>query len=499
MYTVAPIARLTRAHALWACRYQGHKGLLKYILEPPVALAGAAHDAVAKKNAETVDILMKFMSKTAFESVITPNDKDNPHAIWNQIISCYASTSSNNKGRVWLKFMRYEYRGNLSEFINNMHKMLIEIALVKLGVPDNILCFSILSKLSEDLWNVVDNIIMNEVIIKSPNATLTKLQELVHLEESRKKKTQPATSTAKAKEQSDAAAALMHESKRGKRCNKKDRPICKNGKHNPLITTHSVNSFKSKPIVLDTGATHHLINNPNVFQPTSNTSMKIATGGHSNFLSATATLTNHVGQKIVLNNVLLVLTLNRSLISIPCLFEKQFLIKKFKNDEVEIEVDGGYQLLGSVKNNLLELHSSHFDEMNLDSACYQSSPESPNWHVRLGHPNPKYLKHLKLEDQAIECPICKECKSKALPFSSKFKAVTEVLKAVHMDLVGPFPVQSTAGSLYFLTLIDQHSGFKNVKFLRQKSETFNQFVEFKNQAEKQTKKLLCILVSDGGG
>ncbi|PLW12838.1 hypothetical protein PCANC_19202 [Puccinia coronata f. sp. avenae] len=77
-----------RAHALWACRYQGHKGLLKHILEPPVALAGAAHDAVAKKNAETVDILMKFMSKTAFESVITPNDKDNPHAIWNQIISC---------------------------------------------------------------------------------------------------------------------------------------------------------------------------------------------------------------------------------------------------------------------------------------------------------------------------------------------------------------------------------------------------------------------------
>jgi hypothetical protein len=31
---------------------------------------------------------------------------------------------------------------------------------------------------------------MNEVIIESPIATLTKLQELVHLEESRKKKTQ---------------------------------------------------------------------------------------------------------------------------------------------------------------------------------------------------------------------------------------------------------------------------------------------------------------------
>ena len=84
--------------------------------------------------------------------------------------------------------MRYEYGGNLKEFISDMHQMLTKIALVKLSVPNNILSFSILSKLSEDLWNVVDNIIMNKVLIKSPNATLTKLQELVHLEESWKRK-----------------------------------------------------------------------------------------------------------------------------------------------------------------------------------------------------------------------------------------------------------------------------------------------------------------------
>lgn len=359
------IPRLDEKNYLhWSMRIKAHlrhKGLLKYIFEPPVQLAGAAQDAVAKKHAETVDILMNFMSETAFESVITPDNEENPFAIWTQITTQYASTSSNNKGRVWLKFMRYEYRGNLSEFITDMHKMLIEIALVKLGVPDNILCFSILSKLSEDLWNVVDNIIMNDVIIESPNATLTKLQELVHLEESRKKKTNQSTTTVKSEEQSDAASALMHESKKGKRRGRKEGPICENGKHNPLVTTHSAdacwethpdlrkqymarfnrNGFgnnkptaqlveadegheseaslfmaevKSKPIVLDTGATHHLVNNSDVFQPTSNTSLKIATGGHHNFLNATAigsaTLINHKGEKITLDNVLLVPTLN---------------------------------------------------------------------------------------------------------------------------------------------------------------------------------------------
>ncbi|KNZ57422.1 hypothetical protein VP01_2163g1 [Puccinia sorghi] len=44
----------------------------------------------------------------------------------------------------------------------------------------------------------------------------------------------------------------------------------------------------SKPIVLDSGATHHLINNPNWFNPTAESNIKISTGGHSNFLNPTA-------------------------------------------------------------------------------------------------------------------------------------------------------------------------------------------------------------------
>ncbi|KNZ62708.1 hypothetical protein VP01_12323g1, partial [Puccinia sorghi] len=44
----------------------------------------------------------------------------------------------------------------------------------------------------------------------------------------------------------------------------------------------------SKPIVLDSGATHHLVNNPDTFHPTSESNIKISTGGYSNFLNATA-------------------------------------------------------------------------------------------------------------------------------------------------------------------------------------------------------------------
>ena len=240
------IPRLNEKNFLhWSMRMKAHlrhRGLLKYVLEPPIPLGGAAADAVAKKRNETVDILMNYMTETVFESVITPDNEDNPHGIWANIVSQFASTSVNNKGRVWLKFTRYEYKGDLAAYIADIHKMLTEIAVCKLGVPENILSFSILSKLSKDMYNIVDNIIMNKVICKSPAATLTKLQEIVHLEESRKAKKSTATPASKAAEEpsAESASALLNESaKKGKKKNRRGGPICENGKHNKEVKSHT--------------------------------------------------------------------------------------------------------------------------------------------------------------------------------------------------------------------------------------------------------------------
>ncbi|PLW56105.1 hypothetical protein PCANC_04655 [Puccinia coronata f. sp. avenae] len=79
------------------------------------------------------------------------------------------------------------------------------------------LSFLILAKLNEDLWNVVNNIIMNKVIVESPQATLTRLQEIVHLEESQKSKNATPSATKTTKDQPKSVYALMHKSKKGKR------------------------------------------------------------------------------------------------------------------------------------------------------------------------------------------------------------------------------------------------------------------------------------------
>ncbi|KNZ52303.1 uncharacterized protein VP01_3622g2 [Puccinia sorghi] len=79
----------------------------------------------------------KLLKESAFDSVVTPSNEEDPHALGNKIISQYASTSVNNKGRVWLNFMRYEYNGKLKTFITDISHLLNKITVIKLGVPDD--------------------------------------------------------------------------------------------------------------------------------------------------------------------------------------------------------------------------------------------------------------------------------------------------------------------------------------------------------------------------
>ncbi|KNZ47554.1 hypothetical protein VP01_6314g1, partial [Puccinia sorghi] len=239
-----------------------------------------------------------------------------------------------------------------------------------------------------------------------------------------KKRNTGASKTPKkpSEDQSDAAAALMHEWKKGKK-KMHDAHHCwqlhpelrppQSSKSGALTSNQTPNTqlvevkdghesevsiffteAASKPIVLDSGATHHLINNPNVFHKTAETNIKIARGGHSNFLNATAagtaTLINHRGGRLVLENTLLVPTLNRSLISIPRLFNRNIVINKTAEQGASIVIHGDFQLLGSLENNLLELCSSHFEVINSHSTCYHSSPDNPYWHARLGNPNQQF-------------------------------------------------------------------------------------------------------------
>ncbi|KNZ45073.1 hypothetical protein VP01_8510g2 [Puccinia sorghi] len=116
--------------------------------------------------------------------------------------------------------------------------------------------------------------------------------------------------------------------------------------------------------------------------------MKVLTGGHIH------------SQKSLAGSVAY-----PSLISIPQLFKHKFSIRKTAYKGANILIDNHFQLIGSLKNNLLELQYFHFEAIKSLSACCQSSPDSPNWHARLGHPNQKYKTLIVPQSKLINCSV----------------------------------------------------------------------------------------------
>ncbi|MBW0522313.1 hypothetical protein O181_062028 [Austropuccinia psidii MF-1] len=86
-----------------------------------------------------------------------------------------------------------------------------------------------------------------------------------------------------------------------------------------------------------------------------------------------------------------------------------------------------------------------------------------------------------------------------LPFKGHFIKAAEPLDCLHLDVVGPITLPSKLGYRYFLTMVDQHTSFKITKFLKHKSEVFDEFlIQQKLLGNLHARKIKRI-VTDGGG
>ncbi|KAM1296016.1 hypothetical protein TB1_015132 [Malus domestica] len=132
------------------------------------------------------------------------------------------------------------------------------------------------------------------------------------------------------------------------------------------------------------------------------------------------------------------------------------------------------------------------------------------WHMRLGHVSyhklnmmmkKSMLKGLPQLDVRIDtvCAGCQYGKAYQLPYEeSKFKA-KEPLKLVHSDVFGPVKQPSISGMRYMVTFIDDFFMYVWVFFMKEKSETFLKFKEFKEIVEGEVgKKIRCIRTDNRG-
>ena len=131
------------------------------------------------------------------------------------------------------------------------------------------------------------------------------------------------------------------------------------------------------------------------------------------------------------------------------------------------------------------------------------------WHTRFGHLSknalqqaPLHITGLSTISVPVSSPSCKGCamgKMADRPFLSSDKRAARPLALVHIDLIGPMPVEPHLRAKYVLTFIDDHSGYALVAFICNKDATAQHFQSMARWAETFTGQLLTSVHSDHGG
>eukprot|EP00253_Pinus_taeda_P025723 PITA_25723 len=144
--------------------------------------------------------------------------------------------------------------------------------------------------------------------------------------------------------------------------------------------------------------------------------------------------------------------------------------------------------------------------------AFESVPKDENWlwHLRFGHLNFGGLNLLSRKGMVRGLPLIEKsdslCESwilgkqhrESFP-SGKSIRVKVPLEIVHSDLCGPMQTPPLAGSQYFLTFIDDFTRKTWVYFLKNNSEVFEKFRNFKALVENQSGLHIKVLRTDRGG
>ncbi|GJT15623.1 retrovirus-related pol polyprotein from transposon TNT 1-94 [Tanacetum coccineum] len=122
-----------------------------------------------------------------------------------------------------------------------------------------------------------------------------------------------------------------------------------------------------------------------------------------------------------------------------------------------------------------------------DKICLATIDENSTlWHRRLGHANMRLIQSLASKELVRNLPklkfdqhFCDACKiGKQAHASHKAKNIvstTRCLELLHMDLFGPSAVRSYGGNRYTLVIVDDYSRYTWTRFLKDKTEAFDQF------------------------
>ena len=102
-------------------------------------------------------------------------------------------------------------------------------------------------------------------------------------------------------------------------------------------------------------------------------------------------------------------------------------------------------------------------------------------------------------DHEGNCKGCARGKNIKNPFPKSETKTKGTLELIHSDVCGLMPSISLSGHEYYVTFMDDYSRKTWKHFLKNTSEVFRKFKEFKALIENQSEKRIKTPRSDNGG
>ncbi|MBW0564191.1 hypothetical protein O181_103906 [Austropuccinia psidii MF-1] len=358
---------------------------------------------------ETIPSLSSETRPSAADNKIIDSNIETCNIITNSLDLC---TFANIVARIWSRFSKITYNGNLQSFISELRQSLNKIKTVGIKVGIQRLAFAILTKLPNDFNSLIEKVTLNTETQGSPDAILNLLHDAALKEEALK---------SSIKSNIDGKMALNRETFKSKTIH-----YCSNGRHNPLAN-HSPEKYwqlhpEKRPdryqrdaktnytfaralltvdktltegdvlnVVLDKGASDHMFNDRSFFLSLNKIRHStISTGCDSSSLTAirkgTAKLIDLNGVCWTLKNSLYVPKLNTNLGALSQLSSQVTIKSTGENMNVFLNNATAPSFQCPSKSKVLET------KVKLGIKCL--STRNCLWHQRLGHLNEKTTKTL---------------------------------------------------------------------------------------------------------
>ena len=139
---------------------------------------------------------------------------------------------------------------------------------------------------------------------------------------------------------------------------------------------------------------------------------------------------------------------------------------------------------------------------------HENTNSSELWHRRLSHIDYKafpyvtkvvtWLPYLNIDHEG-NCKGCARGKNIKNPFPKSETKTKGTLELIHSNVCRPIPSISLSGYEYYVTFIDDYSRKTWIYFLKNKSEVFGKFKEFKALIENHSERIIKTPRLDNAG